>query len=775
MRGYDSNGATENDKYGPASGVSGGAFHRAAPGKLTGLTATPRSQQVTLNWHDPLAGDAVFNYDYRVDAGGGFPITWITVAPDSSEFTVTELTNGTTYGFQVRARNNGGEGPVSDTVTATPSGPPAAPVDLVATPGNKQVKLQWFNPSDSNIDKYQIQYGPGDNLSQWADISGSDATTTTHTVDGLANGTEYTFQLRAVDGDRAANDQAGPESSVTATPNDATPPPAKMVNVQQMVSNVTDGSEGEVKFTWDAPTESSTVTGYQYRYDETDSNPVGAWKQVWTAVPGDDATIKETTISLSGLGATIFFQLRAVGGDGEATAVTVEHSNTPSETTTTPPSKPTSLMATATPGQVALSWTAPSGTLIRFQYRQSTDDGGSWSPDWTDIPTSAPGETNADSFTKTGLTDGSVYIFEVRAVAGTADSPLFGTGARVSATAGGAPNPPKGLMVDSVTDDTGTPDVKEDQTQLALSWTAGADAGVTVTDYEYHQRASGDAKWGVWTSTGSATAASTTDPYTVMGLLPNTTYEFQVLAMAGTLASNPTDAVSRKTAAVPLAEQTTPAAPTGLTASAGDRQVTLSWTRPNDPDIKGYGYTQSPGDQTDYQISVDPSDARGLTSHTVTGLENGIEYTFTLKAENVYDKKSDPSSTATATPSEQRPSEQLPTDELVKRIERVTDTVVPEVTRAITASTLGAGDRAHRGGRFGRGADGRAQPRPIIEPLPCAAVERAGAGGRHARPGTGVGRLVVRALAQCGGRRRGRRCWRHRGLGQRRLPQSLGR
>lgn len=38
VRGYDSNGATENDKYGPASGVSGGAFHRAAPGKLTGLT-----------------------------------------------------------------------------------------------------------------------------------------------------------------------------------------------------------------------------------------------------------------------------------------------------------------------------------------------------------------------------------------------------------------------------------------------------------------------------------------------------------------------------------------------------------------------------------------------------------------------------------------------------------------------------------------------------------------------------------------------------------------
>ena len=122
-----------------------------------------------------------------------------------------------------------------------------------------------------------------------------------------------------------------------------------------------------------------------------------------------------------------------------------------------------------------------------------------------------------------------------------------------------------------------------------------------------------------------------------------------------------------------------------MTTSAGDSQVTLSWTRPNDPDINGYVYTQSPGDQTEYQISVDPSAARGLTSHTVTGLENGTEYTFTLKAQNVYDKKSDPSNAATATP-----SEQLPTKERVKRLMRVNETVLPEVARAMTASTLGA-------------------------------------------------------------------------------------
>ena len=346
---------------------------------------------------------------------------------------------------------------------------------------------------------------------------------------------------------------------------------------------------------------------------------------------------------------------------------------------------PTDLTATgaaSATGQVELRWSAPSGTLIGFQYRQSTDDGSTWSPDWTDISGS---DGTTTSHRVTGLDDGATYTFEVRAVGGIVDSLIYGLEAQVLGTPGGVPSTPTGLSVDTVVDDSGT-DEKEHQTQLALSWTAGAVmTGVTVSDYAYRQRADGDANWGGWTSTGRATAASATNPYTVMGLLPNTTYEFQVRAMAGTLASNPTDADSHKTAAAPAAEQTPPAAPTGLTASAGDRQVTLSWTRPNDPTINGYVYTQRPGDQTEYRISVDPSDARGLTSHTVTGLENGIEYTFTLKAENVYDKKSDPSNTATATP-----SEQLPTDERVKRIERVTETVVPEVTRAMTASTLGA-------------------------------------------------------------------------------------
>ena len=53
----------------------------------------------------------------------------------------------------------------------------------------------------------------------WTDIASSGPTTTTHTVDGLTEGTQYTFEVRAVNGEGD-----GDEASVTATAADTTAP-----------------------------------------------------------------------------------------------------------------------------------------------------------------------------------------------------------------------------------------------------------------------------------------------------------------------------------------------------------------------------------------------------------------------------------------------------------------------------------------------------------------------------------------------------------------------
>ena len=107
-----------------------------------------------------------------------------------------------------------------------------------------------------------------------------------------------------------------------------------------------------------------------------------------------------------------------------------------------------------------------------------------------------------------------------------------------------------------------------------------------------------------------------------------------------------------------------PAAPTGLSASAGDREVTLTWDDPNNPDILSYQYRQA-AEGTD----IDSEDWRQIagsnqdtTSFTVTGLTNGVAYTFQVQALGSSNTVSDASNTATATPkAEPPPTEPPPT------------------------------------------------------------------------------------------------------------------
>ena len=71
-----------------------------------------------------------------------------------------------------------------------------------------------------------------------------------------------------------------------------------------------------------------------------------------------------------------------------------------------------------------------------------------------------------------------------------------------------------------------------------------------------------------------------------------------------------------------------PDAPTNLLADAGDAAVTLTWAAPEDDGgsaITGYEYRI---DQTGEWISIGSTD----TTHTVTGLVNGTEYVFEVRA-----------------------------------------------------------------------------------------------------------------------------------------------
>lgn len=147
--------------------------------------------------------------------------------------------------------------------------------------------------------------------------------------------------------------------------------------------------------------------------------------------------------------------------------------------------------------------------------------------------------------------------------------------------------------------------------QVALQWNpVSGSTGYKV----YQSEASGEL------GTEAASVNGSTYSHNVTGLLNGTTYYFVVKAINSGVESAASNQVSATPAAVP-------AAPTEVAAVAGSGQATVSFTAPADHGsaITGYEVTASPGN-----IKVTGTES----PITVTGLTNGIVYTFTVKAIN---------------------------------------------------------------------------------------------------------------------------------------------
>ena len=176
---------------------------------------------VDLNWNEPLHHDGltIIRYEVVYDVTGGSSPTTVTIDPPVLSKTISGLTNGTEYEFQVRAVYTGPvNGPYSNTVKETPLGPIGTPM-VTAVPGNAEVALSWNLPDLGGRDfsLYIFQWRiEGTTDFMGAQTFNNPAETNT-TVTGLVNGTTYEFVVKVY----ASGEFSNP-GFATATP-DALP------------------------------------------------------------------------------------------------------------------------------------------------------------------------------------------------------------------------------------------------------------------------------------------------------------------------------------------------------------------------------------------------------------------------------------------------------------------------------------------------------------------------------------------------------------------------
>ncbi len=313
-------------------------------------------------------------------------------------------------------------------------------------------------------------------------------------------------------------------------------------------------------------------------------------------------------------GTAYYYVVTALDDCANETGDSNEASATPQAV---PPSPPTNLVATPGNTQVALTWDGNGEPdLAGYNLYRSTTQGGPY------------GQINASlvtlsSYTDAGLTNGTTYYYVVTAENNSAQE--SGNSNEASATpADVPPAAPTGLAATS------------QNAQVTLDWNDNVEpdlAGYSV----YRSTNQG----GPYTKINPALVSPSA--YTDTGLTNGTTYYYVVTAedTAGGQSGN-----SNETSATPQAGP--PAPPTGLVATAGDKQVSLDWNDNTEPDLAGYNIYRSTTTGGPYSKINGASVA--ASDYIDTGLTGGVTYYYVVAAENTSAQESGNSNEANATP-----------------------------------------------------------------------------------------------------------------------------
>lgn len=368
----------------------------AVPAAPTGLTVgTLTTTTVPLTWTQPAGAaldvnDTVYQATYASGACGAYS-TKYSVGSATTSFTVTGLTSGGDYCFEVTEWNTTGESAASAAVTnvVTLHVPPA-PTGLVASPQpgtTNQIQLQWVNPTGTNVNATVYQ-----GTAACASLTGQDAggpTTTSYLwTTGLSALTTYGFEVRVWN----ATGQGTATSCVTATTYGA--PGGPPTGVQATAETTT-----SISLSWSQPT--GTLVNDTVRY----GTPSGATCSSTTTVSTGGVASAFTVTALAPF-TTYCFQVSAwTNGAQSAWSTPIFNATTLAGT----PGAPTNLVQTgATITTVTVGWTGAtpsSGSIQNYTVFYGTS--------CSALSSSATNGNAVPSITITALAAGTTYCWRV--------------------------------------------------------------------------------------------------------------------------------------------------------------------------------------------------------------------------------------------------------------------------------------------------------------------------------------------------------------------------
>jgi len=357
----------------------------------TNLTSEPGNQQVTLSWSAPsnLGGLGLNRYEVKMDNNA-----WLSVGTDLS-YIVTELTNGQSYTFYVRAvtidvlEDNALVYGASASNVNIPYAAASAPIIVSCVESDEQLVLTWSEPSSLGgltLVHYEVSSDDG---FTWVSVE----LATSKTFTGLVNGQAYMLRVKAF-----TVHPYLPELVEGATL--VTDPfyPYRAASAPIFVSCVE--GDSQLVLTWSEPTYLGGLTLDHYEvsiynasnYDGLNWVPVGlATSYTFTGLEnGQPYSVRSRAVTKHpNLGSIIGYPL---------------------ETTSfypyTAASVPIFVSCVESDSQLVLTWSEPSslGGLTLDHYEVSSDDG----LNWVSVGL-------ATSKTFDGLVNGQAYMLRVKA------------------------------------------------------------------------------------------------------------------------------------------------------------------------------------------------------------------------------------------------------------------------------------------------------------------------------------------------------------------------